>query len=83
MNKIAFIIYSYAHEDGFEVYGSRIFNKKSYFDLKVCKKCIEVYKNGASEIFYKIETTKDCVNFCLIITSLRRVDNIIKLFDEN
>lgn len=80
MKKIAFIIYCYANEDGFDVYGSRIINKQCYYELKTHKDFIEVYKNGSSEVFYRIETIRDGVNFCHVITSLRRLDNIFKFF---
>ncbi|PQJ55664.1 hypothetical protein BTO01_22470 [Vibrio jasicida] len=67
------MISSYAVEEGFEVYGSRLTSKRCYYDLKTYKLHIDVYINGKTKPFYRIESIKDGVNFCLIISSVEQL----------
>jgi hypothetical protein len=64
------IIKSYACEEGFTVYGNRLARKFRYYDLSISPLHITVYMNGEIKPFYRIETFKDVINFCLIISSI-------------
>ncbi len=82
LNKILDIIFSYANEEGFSVYGNRITNKYCYYDLTSNRKHITAYINGEQSPFYRIETTKDGVNFCLILSSIEKTRQVNALIER-
>ena len=76
LEKLFEMIRGYASEEGFTVCGTRLASKQCYYDLTVSQRHITVYLNGKTEPFYLIETVKDGVDFCLIMSSVEQTRKV-------
>lgn len=76
IKKIFEMISGYASEEGFTVYGGRLKSKQRHYEMILSKRYITVYLNGQTKPFYRIESIKDGVNFCLIMSSIEQTSKI-------
>ncbi|WP_039977203.1 hypothetical protein [Vibrio jasicida] len=76
IKKLLELISRYASEEGFIVYGTRLTSKQCYYDLTISQRHITVYLNGQTKPFYRIESVKDGVNFCLIMSSVEQTRKV-------
>lgn len=65
-------ITGYAEEEGCSIYGKYIFSDGLKFEIIEFNETLSIYLNDHNEEVYLIKSNKDCVNFCLILSSLLR-----------
>ncbi|HBC3522764.1 TPA: hypothetical protein KDZ30_001237 [Vibrio alginolyticus] len=64
------VIIGYAEEEGFSIYGNYIFSNGLKFEIVEFNETLTVYLNNHQEELYLIKSNKDCINFCLILSTL-------------
>ncbi|MFM2586637.1 hypothetical protein [Vibrio campbellii] len=79
MRDIVGIIHAYAAEEGYKVFGNRFTGQGFYFDLDIYRQQVDVLFNGNTRPIYKIKNVKDCVNFCLVLSSIYQSKHINQL----
>lgn len=73
MKKVLDVIRKYAAEEGHIVYRTRLVTRFRYYDFKVSQNRISVHMNGSRKILYNINTMRDAINFCQMLTSLEHI----------
>ncbi|HHY0446322.1 TPA: hypothetical protein ACVU4T_003256 [Vibrio parahaemolyticus] len=79
IEKLLEMIMEYVKEEGFMVSGTRFVGQQCYYDVTLTQRHISVYRNGAKQPFYRIETMKDAVSFCQVISSLIHTQQLCAL----
>lgn len=79
IKKLLEMIIDYVREEGFMVSGTRFVGKQCHYDVTVTQRHISIYRNGGRQPFYRIETMKDAVSFCQVISSLTHTQQLCAL----
>ncbi len=76
MKRMLEIICDYATFEGLRVYETCIASKHCRYNFIKTKKCIIFYINDKGKPIYRVSTIKDCINFCLIVSSIEEMYKI-------
>ena len=82
VKKLFEIIIDYVREEGLIVNGTRFVGKQCYYDVTLTRHHISIYLNGGRQVFYRIETMKDAVGFCQIISSIIHTQQLCSLIRQ-
>lgn len=76
-------IIGYAEEEGCSIYGNCIFSNGLKLEIIELRETLAVYLNDNQKELYLVSSHKECVNFCLILSSLLSNKRLNSILEKN